>query len=310
VDLRAEAAGVARVKISIVVPSFQQGTFIDETIRSILGQEGVTIELIIIDGGSTDATLDVIRNFESRIAYWISEPDDGQADAINKGLRHATGDVVTWFGADDIYADGIFAAVHDAWKKNPRAIYAAPVANFYSRGKEMLLRPHDLTLDNVVQYWQRRSLWHDPGLFWSRAVIETVGEIDSALHYSFDYDYLIRALQHFDVEYVDHLAAGFRLHRDSKSIAQSEQMMKETAAVSSRYWPLVQNIDREGFARSEHTARVRRGASHLIRGKRDGFALLGRALRERPFAAIAQLAWLGPTVLMERLRRFLPTRYL
>lgn len=301
---------MARVKISIIVPSFQQGRFIEETIRSILGQEGATVELIIIDGGSTDATLDVIRKYESRIAWWVSEPDRGQADAINKGLRRATGDVVKWFGADDIFADGIFAAIHEAWKKNPRAIYAAPVANFYSRGREILLRPHDLSLENVVQYWQRRSLWHDPGLFYSRAVIETVGEIDAALHYAFDYDYVIRALQHFGVEYVGQIAAGFRLHADSKSIAQSEQMMKETAAVSQRYWPLLENVDREGFERAEHTARVRRGASQLIRGKGDGLALLGRALRERPFAAIARLVWLGPTVFMERLRRLLPTRYL
>jgi glycosyltransferase involved in cell wall biosynthesis len=296
--------------ISIIVPSFQQGHFIEETIRSIVAQEGATHELIIIDGGSTDATLDVIRKYESRIAYWISEPDRGQAEAINKGLRRATGNIVTWFGADDIYVPGIFAAVHEAWTKNPRAIYAAPVANFYSRGRETLLRPHDLSLDNVVQYWQRRSLWHDPGLFWSREVIDTVGEIDASLHYSFDYDYLIRALQHFNVDYIDHLAAGFRLHRASKSIAQSEQMMQETAAVSQRYWPLLESVDREGFARAEHTARLRRGASHVLRGRREGFVLMRRALRERPFVTIAQLAWLGPTVLMERLRRLLPARYL
>jgi glycosyltransferase involved in cell wall biosynthesis len=301
---------VARVKISIVIPSFQQGRFIEETIRSILGQTGATVELIIIDGGSTDGTLDVIRKYESRIAYWTSEPDRGQADAINKGLRRATGDVVKWFSADDIYADGIFAAVHEAWKKNPRAIYAAPVVNFYSRGRETLLRPHDLTLANVVQYWQRRSLWHDPGMFWPRAVIDTVGELDASLHYAFDYDYLIRALQHFGVEYLEPLAAGFRLHSDSKSISQSEKMMKETAAVSQRYWPLLEKVDREGFERAEHTARVRRGASKLLRGNRDGLALLGRALRERPLAAVTQLAWLGPTVLMERLRRLRPTRYL
>jgi glycosyltransferase involved in cell wall biosynthesis len=301
---------VARVKISIIMPSFQQGRFIEETILSILGQTGATVELIVIDGGSTDATLDVIRKYESRIAYWVSEPDSGQADAINKGLRRATGDVVTWFSADDIYAVGIFAAVHETWKKNPRAIYAAPVANFYSRGRETLLRPHGLTLDNVVQYWQRRSLWHDPGLFWPRPLIETVGEIDASLQYAFDYDYVIRALQHFGVEYIDHVAAGFRLHGDSKSVAQSERMMAETAAVSQRYWPLLDKVDREGFERAQHAARVRRGASHLFRGNRDGLALLGGALRERPFAAMARLALLGPTVLMERLRRLMPARYL
>jgi len=162
------------VKLSIIVPSFNQGRFLDETIRSIVTQGWPDLELIVIDGGSTDETLDVIRKHEPSIAYWISEPDRGQADAINKGLRRATGDVVTWFGADDLYADGIFAALEPAWRRNPRAIYAAPVANFYSRGRQILLRPHGLTLANVIQYWQRRSLWHDPGLFWSRAVIDAL----------------------------------------------------------------------------------------------------------------------------------------
>jgi glycosyltransferase involved in cell wall biosynthesis len=305
----AQTAGMARVKISIIVPSFNQGRFLEETIRSIVAQGRFGLELIIIDGGSTDETLDVIRRNEPSIAYWISEPDGGQADAINKGLRRATGDVVTWFGADDLYADGIFAALEPAWRKNPRAIYAAPVANFYSRGRQTLLRPHGLTLENVIQYWQRRSLWHDPGLFWSRAVIDAVGDIDTTLHYAFDYDYLIRALQHSDVEYLAPVAAGFRLHRHSKSISQTEQMMAETAMVSQRYWVLLDDVDSDGFERSEHAARVRRAASQLIRGKREGWPLLWRSMRERPFAAMARLAFLAPTVLMERFRRLLPTRY-
>jgi glycosyltransferase involved in cell wall biosynthesis len=304
---------VARVKISVIVASFNQGRFIEEMIRSIVTQEslgaGFHIELIIIDGGSTDETLDIIRKYESNIAYWISERDRGQADAINKGLRHATGDIVTWFSADDVYADCIFAALEETWRRNPRAIYAAPVANFYSRGRQTLLRPRGLTLENVVQYWRRQSLWHDPGLFWSRAVIDAVGEIDASLHYAFDYDFLMRALQHFRVEYVDRIAAGFRLHHHSKSISQTERMMAETAAVSQRYWPLLEEVDRPGFERAEHEARLRQAASQLIRGRRKGLALLWRALRERPLATAARLALLGPTVLMERFRRSLPRRY-
>lgn len=301
------------MRISVIVASFNQGRFLEETIQSIVSQEspgaGFQVELILIDGGSTDETPGIIRSYESSIAHWISEPDRGQADAINKGLRNATGDVVTWFSADDVYAGGIFAALEEAWRRNPRAIYAAPVANFYSRGRQTLLRPRGLSLDNVVQYWRRQSLWHDPGLFWSRAVIDAVGEVDASLHYAFDYDYLVRALRQFSVEYVDRVAAGFRLHRHSKSISQTERMMAETAAVSQRYWPLLKEVDREGFERAEHGARVRRAASQLVRGKRTGLPLLWRALRERPLAAAARLALLGPTVLAERFRRSLPRRY-
>ena len=112
------------------------------------------------------------------------------------------------------------------------AIYAAPVVNFYSRGRETLIRPRGLSIENVVQYWTRNSIWHEPGLYWSRAVIESVGAIDASLHYAFDYDYLVRALQHAAVEHVEHIAAGFRLHDRSKSVSQEEQMMAETAAVS------------------------------------------------------------------------------
>jgi glycosyltransferase involved in cell wall biosynthesis len=301
------------LKTTVIVPSFNQGRFLEEMFRSIVTQMGSpldsNIELIIIDGGSTDETLDIIRNYASSIAYWISAPDRGQPAAINKGLSKATGDIVTWFGADDVYVDGIFAALDPAWRRNPRAIYAAPVANFYSRGRQTLIRPHGLSLENVVQYWRRQSLWHDPGLFWSRAVIDAVGELDESLHYAFDYDYLARALQHFNVEYIDHVAAGFRLHRQSKTISQAEQMMAETAAVSQRYWSLVEEVDREGFERAEHEARVRRAVSQLLRGRRAGLTLLWRALRERPFAAMARLALLGPIVLSERFRRLLPTRY-
>lgn len=298
------------MKVSIIIPAFQAARFLEETLHSVFAQTGTDVELIVIDGGSTDGTQDILRKHESKIAYWISEPDRGQADAINKGLRRVTGDVVSIFTADDLFADGIFAAVAEAWRKNPRTILAGPVANFYTRGRETLLRPHDITLANVVQYWQRRSLWHLPGMFWPREVIEATGELDISLHYAFDYEYLIRALRNFEVAYVDRVAAGFRLHGDSKSVSQAERMMNETAAVSQRYWSLVPDVDREGFARAEHTACLRRGASHLLRGKWDGFAFLRRALRERPFASIAQLVTLGPTILLERLRRLRPARHL
>ena len=290
------------MKLSIIIPSLNQGRFIEQSIRSIVEQDA-DVELIVVDGGSTDGTAEIVGRY---LPHWISEPDAGQADAINKGLRKATGDVVTWVGADDVYAGGIFAAVGDAWRRNPRAIYAAPVANFYSPRRQVLLRPFGLTVDNVVQYWKRRdSLWHDPGLFWSRAVIDEVGELDTSLHYVFDYDYLVRALQRFPVEYVDHVAAGFRLHGASKTISQSEAMMAETAAVSRRYWHLVANLDREGFERSEFEARVRRAFSKLLRFRGDGLTLLGQVVRERPLAALLRLAALGPIVFFERLRRAL-----
>jgi glycosyltransferase involved in cell wall biosynthesis len=309
-DARPSAAIESGPRISIIIPSLNQGRFIEETIRSILLQRWPNLELIIIDAASRDETVGVIRKYEPWISYWISERDEGQAEAINKGLAKATGDIVAWFNADDFYTNGIFAAVANAWPRNPRGIYAAPVANFYKRGRETLIRPRGLALENVVQYWAGRSLWHDPGLFWSRAVIDAVGGPDPSLHYSHDYDYLCRALQHASVEYVDHIAAGFRLHRDSKTISNTEKMMAETAIVSRRYWPLIKDLDRAGFDRAEFEARVRRGASKLMRGKRGGLPLLWRSMKERPFVTPIRLASLFPTALLERLGRLRTGRYL
>jgi glycosyltransferase involved in cell wall biosynthesis len=297
-------------RISIIIPSLNQGRFIEETIRSILLQQWPDLELIIIDAASTDETAGIIKKYERSLTYWISEPDGGQAEAINKGLAIATGDIVAWFNADDFYADGIFAAVAEAWSRNPRAIYAAPVANFYRRGRETLIRPHDLAIENVIQYWQKRSQWHDPGLFWSRAVVDAVGGTDTTLHFSHDYDYLLRALQHAPVEYVDRIAAGFRLHRNSKTISQTEKMMAETEAVSRRYWHLVKELDREGFERSEFEARLRRGASKVLRGKWEGLALLWRSMKEHPFITPIRLALLFLVVLVERVSRLRARRYL
>jgi glycosyltransferase involved in cell wall biosynthesis len=296
-------------RISIITPSFNQGRFLDEMIESVAAQQWPDLELFIIDGGSTDGTLDVIRKHAHRFTWWVSEPDRGQGDALNKGLRRATGDIVTMFNTDDVFADGIFAAVAEAWRRNRRAIYAAPVSNFYSRGREMLIRPHGLTLENVVQYWKRQSIWHDPGLFWSRAVIDELGELDASLTYTFDFDYLARALQRFPVEYVDHVAAGFRLHQESKTISQTEKMMAETAAVSQRYWHLLPSVDRAGFNRAQFDAEVRRTFSKLIRGRREALPVLWRVFRERPLRALMQLALLFPRVFAERLRRLLPTRH-
>jgi glycosyltransferase involved in cell wall biosynthesis len=297
-------------RISIIIPSFRQGRFIEETIRSIVLQQWPNLELIIIDGASTDETVDVIRKYEPWITHWVSEPDRGQTEAIIKGLEKVTGDIVAWFNADDFFVDGIFAAVAAAWRRTPHAIYAAPVVNFYDRGKETLITPRGMSIDNVVQYWKRQALWHDPGLFWSRTVVAKVGVPDPSLHYSHDYDYLLRAMQHAPVEYVECVAAGFRLHQESKTIAHTERMMDETALVSRRYWHLVGDVDRRGYERSEFEARLRRGFSKLLRGKREGLTLLWRSLKERPLTVPMRLFTLVPMVMSERLSRLRPRRYL
>ena len=308
-DTVVHSAGMEQPRITIITPSFGQAAFIEETIRSVLLQGWDNLEFIIVDGGSADGTVEILKKYEPWLAWWVSETDRGQADAINKGLRRATGQVVTWFNSDDVYAPGIFAAVARAWAANPHAVYAAAVSNFYVAGQEMLVRPRGLTFSNVVQYWTREAVWHDPGLFWSRAAIDKTGEIDSSLRYSFDFDYLARALQHASVEYLDEVAAGFRLHRESKTISQAEKMMDETAAVSRRYWDLLPSVDRPGFERYWIDSRLRLAFSHLRRLDPAGLRILRRLAADRPGKALRRVPVAVAKGLLGRFRRFRSVRH-
>src|SRR5215468_10026487 len=108
-------------KLSIVTPSFNQGRFLEETIRSVLTQNYPNLEYIIIDGGSTDETVDVIRKYQDKVNYWVSEKDRGQVDAINKGIEKCTGDIFGFINSDDVYLPGTFSAVIEHFQANPKS---------------------------------------------------------------------------------------------------------------------------------------------------------------------------------------------
>src|SRR5260370_26135052 len=114
-------------RVSVMPPSLNQGRFIEEGIRSIVAQQWPDVEFIIVDGGSGDETLEIIKRYQAWIAHWISEPDTGQPEAINKSMRRATGDIVTCLNADAFALDGVFAPVAEAWGRNPGSISSAPV---------------------------------------------------------------------------------------------------------------------------------------------------------------------------------------
>ena len=110
-------------RISVVTPSFNQGRFLEQCITSVLNQDYPDLEYIVIDGGSSDESVDVLRRYEKHFAFWVSEPDKGQSDALNKGFRRATGDLAVWLNADDFFLPGAFAAVAAAYQQNPDASF-------------------------------------------------------------------------------------------------------------------------------------------------------------------------------------------
>ncbi|MEJ2647389.1 MAG: glycosyltransferase family 2 protein [Sedimentisphaerales bacterium] len=207
-------------RISIVTPSYNQGSFLEETIRSVLLQGYPNLEYIVIDGGSTDDSVKIIKKYSSWLDFWISEPDKGQSNAINKGMLKCTGDIFNWINADDMLYPGALQAIAKAWLKNPAAIIAGPVINFYTNGTENQVDPNNLTLENflnIKKAKENRWNWHQPGTFLPLEQVKNVGGLKEDLHFSMDHILMIELLQICKVTYVPEVLAKFRLHKNSKT---------------------------------------------------------------------------------------------
>ncbi|MCD6569580.1 MAG: glycosyltransferase [Deltaproteobacteria bacterium] len=180
------------LKISIITPSYNQGRFLEETIQSVLTQNYPNIEYIIIDGGSTDGSIDMIHKYKKYLAYWLSEPDKGQSDAINKGWSKSTGDVLCWINADDLYKPEALKNVAEVFNENPNAIAVIGAGETYNiTGNECLSR-RPPQFDPYAMIKTCGSVPIQPSVFIKRNVYEEIGGLDVNLHYVMDWEYWIR----------------------------------------------------------------------------------------------------------------------
>jgi glycosyltransferase involved in cell wall biosynthesis len=235
-------------RISIVTPSYNQGQFLEETIRSVLLQGYPNLEYMVIDGGSTDGSVEIIHRYEPWLTYWVSEPDEGQSQAINKGFAEATGEVFAWLNSDDIYLPESLGHVANVYRANlGRMVAAAVVTVFAGSERQKLVVQKDLAVEKVVAFWQERAAFRQPGLFFPARQWQELGGLDVGLRYAMDYDLLCRILQRTAVAYSPQPVARFRLHPGSKTSLQHHAMFREQMDVSKRYWHLVSGINPDEF---------------------------------------------------------------
>jgi glycosyltransferase involved in cell wall biosynthesis len=226
-------------RVTIVTPSYNQGIYLEETIRSVLLQGYPNLEYFIMDGGSTDNTLEIIKKYEPWITDWVSEKDHGQSHAINKGFERATGEWLGWLNSDDCYAPyGLFRLVNAAQKANANFVFSSSI-HFDIRGRSsrVPLRK-SLTLHAYSpRYIRLIDLIDQPATLWTRELFEQNGPLQEDMHYAFDWDFFIRASSSARPALCDEVTAVYRFHDAHKTGSGATVRMHEIMNVFRDYLP-------------------------------------------------------------------------
>jgi glycosyltransferase involved in cell wall biosynthesis len=204
------------MKVSVVTPSFNQGKFIERTIVSVLSQDCAELEYVVVDGGSSDGTLSILGKYADRIR-WLSEPDEGQSDAVNKGIRSTSGEIIGWLNSDDIYYPGALATVVEFFTENPDVDVLYGNADVIDVDDNVLAafraKPWDFSLLAADDYMCQ------PATFLRRSVVERHGLLDTKLHYCMDYEYWLRlGKAGVRFAFVERTFAAARMYPENKTL--------------------------------------------------------------------------------------------
>lgn len=221
-------------RITVVTPSLNQGRFLEETILSVLGQQYPNLEYIILDGGSTDGSVEIIRKYQQHLAWWVSENDGGQAAAINTGFGRASGDILAWLNSDDMYLPGTLS--HIAARLDPeRAGLLFGNCLHFVQDSAMAFgsdvrRSHAQTDLRLTDYLIQ------PSTFWTRKAWQQTGALDDSFDFAFDWEWFIRAMT-TGVAFLpdDKYLSVYRIHKDHKTGTGGERRRRELASIYSRY---------------------------------------------------------------------------
>jgi glycosyltransferase involved in cell wall biosynthesis len=208
-------------RISIITPSLNQGGFLEQTIRSVLSQEYPDLEYIIVDGGSSDNTLDILRSCSGPMK-WISEKDKGQTDAINKGLRMSSGEIIAYLNADDLLLPGALEKVSRIFTGHPGAMWVTGRCRIITETGQETRKP----ITAYKNFWLRihrpsflfiTDYVSQPATFWRASLLNELGYLDESLHYSLDYEYFLRINERYPLVVLPDYLAAFRVHSQSKN---------------------------------------------------------------------------------------------
>jgi len=229
-------------RMSIVTPSLNQGKFIEETIRSVLLQGYPDLEYIIIDGGSTDGTVEIIQKYKNWLAFWVSEPDKGQSNAINKGLRMAKGDMIGWINSDDLYLPGTFELVNNSSCHDADMVFGD--CHVVNANKEVIkIRDVPRTFD-VNRLISEDNIIMQPSAFFKRTVFVAVGGLDESLEYAMDYDLWIRIGLKYNVQRINGYLSCLRKHHHAKTYKSENPLQyHENLKIRKKYGGIKQKYE-------------------------------------------------------------------
>jgi len=244
-------------KVSIVMPSFNQVDFIERSIQSVLNQDYLNIELIVIDGGSTDGSVEIIQRYADKLAYWVSESDEGQAQAINKGIAQATGEWIGWQNSDDLFSPNAIKEMIECASKNPQVDLVI--------GDMAMIDTQDQTIRNIryirptyESILAEGMVLTNQSAIWRKKIHETIGYLNEQLHYGFDYEWFLRVLKYSSAAHIPKVLGYLRMHPQTKTSLQQPQFTKEYELIWGGKRP--NKLTRTFY-------KVRRYSIHLLKGQ-------------------------------------------
>jgi GT2 family glycosyltransferase len=293
--------------VSIVTPSFNQAKYLEQTILSVLNQDYPRIEYIIMDGASTDGSVEIIKKYADKLAYWASEKDAGQADAINKGFARATGEIAAWLNSDDYYLPGTVRAAVKVFEENPEVVlvYGNMLAVDENSRTFNILKYKQLTLEDLLCF----EIIGQPAVFMRRSALQKTNGLNPTFHFLLDHLLWIQIARHGRILHVDQTWSAARYHPEAKNRARAAEFGREafrileTVAQDENLAPMLAKISRRARA-SAH----RVDARYLLDGgfPAQSLAAWMRALMYHPPTALARMNLLVSGILhllgMERLR--------